>query len=216
MCVKIVAIPCDSVAETARFEACLSAVSDYARSRILSLKDEDDRRRRLCAAAALDACLQTVGLRETDVTVATGEHGKPFLPAYPDVHFSVSHSGNWAVCALDAEAVGIDVERLRAVRYKALAARHFTAEENAWLAAQADERRAFFRLWTAKESVLKAHGTGLSGGLSTPITCGERFAAPPWRLKEYALPDHVLTACGRGAFPEEITIISSCDSVLLR
>ena len=216
MDVKIVAIPCDSVADAARFEACLAAVSLRSRERILSLKNEDDRRRRLCAAVALDACLQTVGLREARVKIGEGEHGKPFLTEHPDVHFSVSHSGDWAVCALDGEPVGIDVERVRDKCFAALAARYFTSEEHAWLVSQADEKRAFFRLWTAKESVLKARGTGLSGGLSVPVLCGDALSSPPWRLKEYALPDHALTVCGRGAFPEEITVISSCDSVLLR
>lgn len=213
---KIIAIPCHSVAEKVRFEACLAAVSAYSRERILALKHEDDRRRRLCAAVALDACLQEVGLREATVTVAVGEHGKPFLPDHPDMHFNLSHSGNWAVCAMDKSPVGIDIEQVRDVRFKALAARHFTPDENAWLAAHADRRQAFFRLWTAKESLLKACGTGLAGGLSVPVVCGETFSSPPWNLREYVLPDYALTACGRGELPDDITIISSCDSVLLR
>lgn len=210
---KIVAVSCDSVAETARFEACLAAVSASARAHVLSARSGDDRRRRLCAVAALDACLQTVGLRESAVSIARGEHGKPFLPEHPTVQFSIAHSGSWAVCALDSRAVGVDLEQVRDVRYAALAKRHFTPEETDWLAAQEDGLLAFFRLWTAKESVLKARGVGLAGGLTVPVLDGGRLSP---RFKEYALPGYVLTAYGEGAFPEALTVISSCDSVLLR
>lgn len=213
MSVKIVTVSCDSVADEALFDACLAAVSAYSRGRILSLKNEDDRRRRLGAAVALDACLRTVGLREADVSIALGEHGKPFLPDNPDVQFSLTHSGDQAVCVLDNHAVGVDIEAVRAVRYEALARRHFTPEENEWLAAQDDKLRAFFRLWTAKESALKARGEGLSGGLSVPVLDGAGLAR---QFREYDLPGYVLTVCGQGCFPETITVISSCDSVLLR
>ena len=65
------------------------------------------------------------------------------------------------------EPVGIDVERVRPADL-ALAKRFFAAEEYAALRAVSDERdmggrldREFIRLWTRKESYIKAVGEGM-------------------------------------------------------
>lgn len=87
--------------------------------------------------------------------------GKPYLPAYPGLHFSLSHSGNFVVCAISSVPVGVDLELPRTV-HPGVAARWFSPEEQALLA-QAPS--AFFDLWMAKEAVLKEIGCGLCGGL---------------------------------------------------
>ncbi len=215
----IAAVHGDTVRDTARFDACLGAVSDDRRARVLSLIKPEARRLSLCAGLALDACLRTVGLREPDEPITRDEHGCPRLTAHPAWQFSLSHSGDWAVCALADAPVGIDVERVRPVRIDALARRYFTEQEAALLITLPDTERqiAFFRLWTAKESVLKAQGIGLSGGLAVPIGYGDSLTAPaPWQLREYALPGHRLTVCGTGGFPPKLLTFSSCDSVPLR
>ncbi len=96
--------------------------------------------------------------------------GKPRLGApLRDWHFSLTHSGPWALLALARDRpVGADLERLRPrQRLLQLARRHFTAAEYATLRSLPAPRRlpAFYRLWTAKEAVLKAHGAGLAYGL---------------------------------------------------
>lgn len=216
----IAAVHIDTVRDAAQFDACLDAVSDDRRARVLSLVKPEDRRRSLCAGLALDACLRTVGLREVSEPIIRDEHGRPQLAAHPVQQFSLSHSGDWAVCALADAPVGIDVERVRSVRADALARRYFTPQEAALLAAMPEAEReiAFFRLWTAKESVLKAQGTGLSGGLTVPVGYGDSLTAPaPWQLQEYALPGHQLTVCGIGGFPASVMVMfSSYDSVPLR
>ncbi len=61
-------------------------------------------------------------------------------------------------------AVGVDVERIHDLDVGELARSAFAADEAAELAAlPASERKdAFFRLWTRKESIVKAHGVGIS------------------------------------------------------
>ena len=97
-----------------------------------------------------------------------GEQGKPALTGSPQ-HFNLAHSGNWGVLALSAGvAIGVDIERIDpALDYAALAARFFTAAENADLLAAAPQRqrRRFYRLWTRKEAQLKGQGQGFSGGV---------------------------------------------------
>ena len=215
----IAAVHTDAVRAASQFEACLAAVSADRRSRVRSLVHEDDRRRSLCAGLALKACLNTVGLCEAAEPIVRDEHGCPRLRLHPEWHFSLSHSGEWGVCALAESPVGIDVERQRAVQAERLAERYFSPQEATWLKTltESERQQAFFRLWTAKESVLKAQGVGLSGGLSVPIGYGDTLLAPsPWQLREYSLPGYAVTVCGTEVFPQELLTFSSFDSALLR
>ena len=62
--------------------------------------------------------------------------------------------------------VGVDLEQVRPVDTLALARRWFPAREAAWLALLPPGQRdhAFLGLWTQKEAIAKALGTGLRGG----------------------------------------------------
>lgn len=96
---------------------------------------------------------------------------RPHLVGALDEHdINWSHSGDGLLLAFGSDVVlGVDLEFPHGRRRVAeIARRYFTAQEQAWLASQADadaRERAFHRLWCAKEAVLKAHGRGLSFGL---------------------------------------------------
>ena len=215
----VIAVHTDTVDAESSFDEALSIVSQDRRERVYSFKRAEDRARSLCAGLALTACLCRSGL-PTDTPIVRDEHGKPRLLRYPQWHFNLSHSGRYGICALSEASVGVDIQEYRPARVETLANRYFTADESEYLMSLCPEKRhgMFYRLWTAKESVLKAKGVGLGGGLSqVPILCGKTLKAPtPWQLREYILPDHVVAVCGTEPFPEKLTVISSCDSVLLR
>lgn len=97
--------------------------------------------------------------------ICRGEYGKPYFPEYREVHFNISHSGNLAVCAVGETELGADIERIRPVR-EAVCRRVFTEREQDWLRQKADTKEAFIRLWTLKESYIKATGQGLRTELS--------------------------------------------------
>lgn len=95
--------------------------------------------------------------------LATGAEGKPYLLDHPDLHFNLSHSGPWVLCALHGAPVGIDVEAVP--DQDLLPAPSILAPEELQLLAHLaprDARDFFYRVWTLKESLLKALGTGLS------------------------------------------------------
>jgi phosphopantetheinyl transferase len=89
--------------------------------------------------------------------------GKPYFPAAPDLHFSLSHSGDYAVCAYHDQPVGLDLQVHSRCNQAAIARRFFRPEENDYLAAKNYE--SFFAVWAAKESYLKYTGEGIVGGL---------------------------------------------------
>lgn len=83
--------------------------------------------------------------------LAYAESGKPFFPAWPEVHFSISHTGGLALCAFGEMEVGADVERPRRL-YPGLEKRILSPEEA--------EQFDFFQVWTLRESYYKLSGRG--------------------------------------------------------
>lgn len=171
------------------------------REKAARFSKEEDRKRCLCAGVALDLALQTVGLREKTATIAVNENGKPYLSERPEWHFSLSHSGNWAVCALSDAPIGVDVEQYRDKEFLSLADRFFTREEYERLrqCPKSERETLFFRLWTEKESLLKAAGTGLSGLSQCETLIGD------YAFRSYPLDGYALAVCTTGEFPQRIT-----------
>ena len=91
-----------------------------------------------------------------------GSHGKPVLRDVPDLHFSLSHSGNAVLCALDRRPVGADIEMIRRKNLEHLLS-VFSDPERASIEQAASPELCFTRLWTRKESYLKLTGEGLTG-----------------------------------------------------
>lgn len=87
--------------------------------------------------------------------------GKPFFSGGQPA-FSISHAGNVAVCAFSGRDIGVDVERVTPVEPALFSI--LRPEELAYLdQAPRDQRaRTFYRLWTRKESLVKASGQGLA------------------------------------------------------
>lgn len=92
------------------------------------------------------------------------EWGKPYLAAHPTFAFNQSHSHkHYALASSHQQAdIGVDVEDLdRVVRFDALAQHAFHAEEYALWQAQGQDPELWFKIWTAKEAILKASGLGI-------------------------------------------------------
>lgn len=81
--------------------------------------------------------------------IAKTEKGKPYFPARPDVHFSLSHTDTYVMCAISDSPVGCDIQAVRQVSDK-LKKRTCTEKELAVF--------DFFQLWTLKESWIKLNG----------------------------------------------------------
>jgi 4'-phosphopantetheinyl transferase len=98
-----------------------------------------------------------------------GPLGKPQLKGAKVLNFNLAHAGERAAYAVSAAIpVGVDIENVsRNIDFERVARRFFTPNEFAALIMLPNirRRRAFFRLWTAKEAVIKATGKGLAQSL---------------------------------------------------
>lgn len=185
--------------DEALFRNMLELTSPYRRQKIAVLKNDNDKRRSLGAAIALDKALEGYGLEERAMEYEFGSHGKPFLRYYPEIHFSLSHSKDYAICSIGIEELGNDIEWVRGGKDN-VAERFFAAEELAWIKNAVDSKEKderMFQIWTMKESFLKVTGFGMSLSLKDfavimeengNIKLCQTVDDKVYHIKEYALP----------------------------
>ena len=156
---SLILLGCDL--RTSRFadiDILLALLSGEEREEAGRRRQAVDRRRMLVGRFILRYGLTNYfGLKEADVK--RGEHGRPFLSNCPTVDFNISHSGAWILCLIgNHRRVGVDVEELRSFDL-GITHRLARAEFEYWTSLE-DRRKpkAFYRIWTAKESYLKARG----------------------------------------------------------
>ena len=90
-----------------------------------------------------------------------GEHDKPSLKNFPDIHFNISHCKQAVACVVANHPVGIDIES-RGRYSAAVSSNVLNAVELATLHRADDIDAAFTALWTKKEALLKLLGSGVS------------------------------------------------------
>ena len=86
------------------------------------------------------------------------EHGKPYFEGGP--YFSISHCKTGIAVAVADEPVGIDIESIRRADEE-LMERVLNNDERLAVSGERDRDRAFTKLWTQKEAVVKMLGTGI-------------------------------------------------------
>ena len=176
-----------------------------------------------CAAGADDLPSGAAGLlkpdKVSDLRILENEHGRPYLPDLPDLHFSLSHSGDRVMCAVSGAPVGCDVEEAeeteadrRRIRY---VARCLTESERELALA---DPSAFYRIWTLKESFVKMTGRGLAIPLSSfeitldPVSIRQDIVSTHIELKEFGRTDGYQYACVSQTCPVAIFTVYSSHS----
>lgn len=106
------------------------------------------------------------GLALLERMLSKGKNGKPYLHGYPEIHFNISHSGAYAVCAAAGVPVGIDVQIRQPVRGRRLLERTMNIREQEVIRSADDPEMAFADFWAQKESYLKWSGEGITRDLS--------------------------------------------------
>ena len=148
-------------------------------------------RQREFARRALAACAERCGLAHLQWT--KGENNVP--QPCEGYHWSISHKPRWAAAVIADRPVGIDVEHVKPRREDLF---DEIADQQEWSAVGGRSWPAFFRIWTAKEAVLKANGVGI-GHLSDckwVESEGEtravlEYKGCAWRVRHVFYGDHI-------------------------
>ena len=102
-----------------------------------------------------------------EIKILRDEYQKPHLEKNP-FYFNISHSGQYVVCAIDDQEVGVDIEEVTNIDM-IIAKQFFDINEYEYLMQLNDQplkqKEAFFKIWTVKESYVKL----LKKGLQIPL-----------------------------------------------
>ena len=206
-------------------EKCLGVLTDDERKRARRFRGEQLQHRFIVSHGQLRIVLaRYLAIPPRSVEFELGDYGKPRLAGTSldqGLVFNISHSNDIALFAVGYDrAIGVDVEVWRDLRdLEALVDRWFAQEEKVhWQLLHTSQRQAwFFRIWTCKESFVKAVGKGISLGLdrcAVEIEDGARYSRIPdecgkpeqWLLEEIPMGTGISAA---------VTIKGPCCEVRL-
>ena len=148
----------------------LSSLSAAEQQRAQRFVRESDRCAYIISHAELRRLLsEKLTDSASNLEILVDEHGKPYVDNDQNIHFNLSHSGDYALIAISDEgAVGVDIEHHDAKpNHLAIAQRFFTHNEYLYISSQSDQLVAFYEIWTYKEAYVKAIGRGIAYGLDS-------------------------------------------------
>ncbi len=188
------------------------------REKTLRLLQPEDRKLSLGAGMLQREILSRHGKDVRDIYL--GENGKPLIE---DFCFNLSHTTGRVVFALSDREVGCDIEKVKTALLD-VAERFFCPAERRYLdgfSTGEEQNRAFFRLWTMKESYMKMTGEGMSLPLDCfEIRLGDGAEVCVFRkgkredcfVREYDMGEYQIAVCAREPItadgPEEICLMS--------
>ena len=130
------------------------------------------------------------------------EKKKPILKDAEGICFNISHTKGLVACGISRREIGVDVERVRKFK-EAVVRKACSEEEQKYVfAGQDDQEKAtrFCKLWTLKESYIKAIGKGLAFPLDEitfEIAEDEIFSnIPGWRYEQFEYgKEYIIAVC---------------------
>ena len=142
------------------------SLSPYRREKLMRQKNLLARKQGLGAELLLIKALETVAPELLPpLDISCGIDGKPELVG-SGISFNLSHSGNFAACAVSDSPIGLDIQTERDCDRR-LPEKYFTAPERRFIEESENKAYAFTKLWCMKESAVKYIGTGLKTPLSS-------------------------------------------------
>lgn len=145
-------------------ESFTSLLPTFMQLYIRKFINKSDMKHRLLARLMLRQCLiHTMGNDMLLHAWQTDLNNKPFVKQwYP---FNISHSGEFVVFIYDDQSVGVDIEKIEDIDYASISD-YFHPEEKTQLMHSTDRKKLFYTIWSKKEALFKAVGTGISNRMA--------------------------------------------------
>lgn len=154
-----------------------------------------------------------------NISFETNAFSKPFVNTEKDFFFNLSHSGNWVVCAIAKQPVGIDIEQIKPVGPEVMLDVLSPQEYDEIIQLEESQKlSSFFSIWTIKETYLKAVGKGLESHMNVihtkKLKNGKIVLSSHGKIQKniffrtYALDkDYRMAVCAvKDGFPESVII----------
>ena len=207
-----------SASEVSLFQKSLSAQEQEKALRFRFIKDQQSY---IITHAVLRTILGNyLDSEPAEIEFISNKFGKPSLAEkYKRLNFNLSHSSECSVLAFSPNSeIGIDIEKIDPeFEFDLIAKAHFSEAENRFIdAGQHESSKRFYTLWTRKEALLKAIGTGIGENLGVEVFRKVNHYHPelPFPINQKA--DYYLKTfeCGdkymittAGSSPEEFIVV---------
>lgn len=159
---------------------------------------------------------ENYGIHNDDINFEYSSVGKPKVDI-KDYHFNISHSGGYVLCGISQSDIGVDIEEIKDVDFRISKYVFSESEQKIIDSSEDDKTDIFYRLWTMKESYLKATGEGFNSDIKSVSfdICESNIFYDGWHIKEYdILDEYKVSVCSRdNRFVESIKTISYLDIV---
>ncbi|MEK4131090.1 4'-phosphopantetheinyl transferase superfamily protein [Solibacillus sp. FSL W8-0474] len=162
--------------------------------RVERMRKVEDQLRTVCAHLLTKMVFTTTFQKE--LCLYKDSNGK--YQTGQDLHFNISHSGDYVACAFSAFPVGIDIEQH--------VKRDFSLFQSLWSEEEKQlyplhKQEAFYGLWTAKESYGKYKGFGLHTSLAEATIQRDGIIHLPLGIEQahvipfFIAPNYSATVC---------------------
>lgn len=205
------------------FQQLEKIISTDRRKKIKKYHFEEDKKRSIMAELLLRHSLKKdFGITREQVQFTKNSFGKPMLKNFEQIYFNLAHSGDWVVCGVSDVPIGIDVEINKSIDLD-IAKSFFTLDEYKDIVNQPKEKQIkyFYKLWTLKESYVKAEGKGLSIPLNSFSFCispdtiqmyegnqlSKKYCFQVFNLDNF----HIVAVCSKKLSEKTISIVSIED-----
>lgn len=180
----------------------MSLVTDDRKNKIGKLKRKRDKMRSLLSEIVLLNGLTHYGVQE--LTYEYNAYKKPYLINSP-VYFNMSHSGDYVLCGISDEEIGVDVEMTKDIDLSC-GKLVFCKNELQMMMDSKDSKKTFYGLWTKKESLIKAIGKGFFMKVQAIDLSSKNYMN--WRTKSFEYDDCIVSLCTRDdEFPKTIDLL---------
>lgn len=159
----------------------------------------------LGAGVVLEYGLRMLTMYYGEFDYGYGRKGKPYIIGYEDIFFNISHSGKYAICAFSDMELGADIEKIRDVKEGVIQTVATQNEKDRLSNMSVEEKKSeFFRMWTIKESYMKALGVGFElapNKIETRtidcINASSEGYDSHFFFKEYSIEDYKVCVCSK-------------------
>ncbi|WP_182186778.1 4'-phosphopantetheinyl transferase family protein [Pectinatus frisingensis] len=188
------------------FSRAIQLLPERRQKKLKSGTAEKTRMQSAGAGLLLDYILKKHEIYGENAEIYTNGYGKPYLRSGL-LYFNLSHSGEYILCAVDKNELGADIQKSN-ICHMDLAKRFLHTDEYDYLIGLPTEKqtKAFFRIWTLKESYIKALGRGIAGMLDTfaikiladGAAAYQENKLLPYQFIEYEFTEYHIAVCTTG------------------
>jgi 4'-phosphopantetheinyl transferase len=160
---EIYAVRVPNTIQTSDYKSLMSSISKYKQQRISKIKHTRNKYQSLIGDILIRNIIIRKNIRQTnnEIEIVQDTYSKPYLKGDVSFNFNISHSKDWVVCAISSSIVGIDIEFMDKNLDVNIFNNHLSEDEFYSLKEKGFKSEEFYKLWTLKESYVKAVGKGL-------------------------------------------------------